>query len=64
MKVINNVGLYQAVYQIISTIESTVRRIKEKGIAIGNELIFRNDIMNNFEHNNFNAQAFLVKDHP
>ena len=30
MKVINNVGLYQAVYQIISTIESTVRRIKER----------------------------------
>lgn len=28
MKVINNVGLYQAVYQITSTIESTVWKIK------------------------------------
>ena len=45
MKVINNVGLHQAVYQIISTIESTVWRIKVEVTCYG--LFFmRSDLMN------------------
>ena len=52
MKVINNVGLHQAVYQIISTIESTVWRIKVEVTCYG--LFFRrSDLMNE-------ASCFLI----
>ena len=48
---------------IISHSIISVMNIREKGITIGNELIFRRQIIDNFENEWFDIKKFIVREH-
>ena len=48
---------------IISHSIISVMNIREKGITIGNELIFRRQIIDNFENEWFDIKKFIVTEH-
>ena len=48
---------------IISHSIINVMDIREKGITIGNELIFRRKIIDNFENEWFDIEKFIVMEH-